>query len=31
MNRDIQIRVWEGFSYRIDIARASGGGHFEDI
>ncbi|PNF40965.1 hypothetical protein B7P43_G08819 [Cryptotermes secundus] len=29
VHRDMLIRAWEDFSYRIDVARAAGGGHIE--
>ena len=31
VDRDMLINVWEEFSYRIDVARASGGGHIEHL
>jgi hypothetical protein len=31
VDRDMLIRAWEEFSYRIDVARAAGGGHIEDL
>ncbi|PNF18241.1 hypothetical protein B7P43_G16516 [Cryptotermes secundus] len=29
VHRDILIRAWEEYSYRIDVARAAGSGHIE--
>ena len=31
VDRDMLINVWEEFSYRIDVACASGGGHIEHL
>ncbi|PNF14304.1 hypothetical protein B7P43_G06787 [Cryptotermes secundus] len=31
VHRDMLIRAWEEFSYRIDVARAAGGGHIEHL
>jgi hypothetical protein len=29
--RDMLQRVWEEFSYCLDVVRAAGGGHIEDL
>ncbi|PNF14496.1 hypothetical protein B7P43_G16038, partial [Cryptotermes secundus] len=31
VHRDLLICAWEEFSYRIDVARAAGGGHTEHL
>lgn len=31
VDRDILRRVWEEFSYRLDVVRAAGGGHIEHL
>jgi hypothetical protein len=31
VDRDMLQRVWEKFSYRLDVVRAAGGGHIERV
>jgi hypothetical protein len=31
VDRDMLQRVWEEFSYRLDVVRAAGGGHIEHL
>jgi len=31
VTQDILLRVWNEFSYRLDVTRAAGGGHIEHL
>jgi len=31
VTEDTLRRVWDGFSYRVDVVRAAGGGHIEHL
>jgi hypothetical protein len=31
VDRDMLQRVWEEFSYRLEVVRAAGGGHIEHL
>jgi hypothetical protein len=31
VDRDMLQRVWEEFSYRLDVVHAAGGGHIEHL